>query len=159
MARKLLDSNYTTNDHPNKSRWVWRMWATPTVPHELQQPQQLVHMSMNYTNLCAFNFGPNAKITSHVPGRKSNTLSAVSSSRIEYRMSSPRLVSIISIAQSSCEMFFFFFCDGNKKVSRDRKNNQSKVWENETETETGKQWKWANKLKCQQWHTKQPHGI
>lgn len=157
MARKLLDSNYTTNDHPNKSRWVWRMWATPTVPHELQQPQQLVHMSMNYTNLCAFNFGPNAKITSHVPGRKSNTLSAVTSSRIEYRMSSPRLVSIISIAQSSCEMFLVVMA--TKKVSRDRKNNQSKVWENETETETGKQWKWANKLKCQQWHTKQPHGI
>lgn len=157
MARKLLDSNYTTNDHPNKSRWVWRMWATPTVPHELQQPEQLVHMSMNYTNLCAFNFGPNAKITSHVPGRKSNTLSAVSSSRIEYRMSSPRLVSIISIAQSSCEMFLVVMA--TKKVSRDRKNNQSKVWENETETETGKQWKWANKLKCQQWHTKQPHGI
>lgn len=115
MARKLLDSNYTTNDHPNKSRWVWRMWATPTVPHELQQPQQLVHMSMNYTNLYAFNFGTNAKITSHVPGRKSNTLSAVSSSRIEYRMSSPRLVSIISIAQSSCEMFFFFFVMATKK--------------------------------------------
>lgn len=45
------------------------MWATPlqqpTSPNsELWMPQQMWHMSMNYTNLCAFNFGPNVKITS-----------------------------------------------------------------------------------------------